>query len=111
MPIIGLSMTWLRWIYITRLHREEASDSAWEFDELPLLMQCATTAALGTFLMAASSVGHSLAEIVLAPLAPHPLSYFPALYTTRVWNIKSVRGFLSYGWHQFFARLFPVYRS
>lgn len=59
--------------------------------------------------MSAFSLGHSSFAIVLAPLAPHPLSYFPPLYTARVWELVSVRGFWSYGWHRLFSRLFLVY--
>ena len=79
------------------------------FDDMPLVVQLALTGALGAFLMSAFSLGHSLFAIVLAPLAPHPLAYFPPLYTARVWDVKSVRGFWSYGWHRLFSRLFLVY--
>lgn len=109
LPVIASSLAWLRYVYTTHLHHEESPDSAAEFDALPLAMQLGTTAALGAFLMAAFSVGHSAFAILLHPLHPHPLAYFPALYTTRVWNIRSVRGFWSYGWHRLFARLFLVY--
>ncbi|KAI1662060.1 hypothetical protein F4813DRAFT_396740 [Daldinia decipiens] len=80
------------------------------FDEaLPLPVQCLLTGALGAFLMAAFSLGHSLFAIMLSPLAPSPLAFFPPLYSTRIWDITSVRGFWSYGWHRLFARLFLVY--
>ncbi|KAF2226446.1 hypothetical protein BDZ85DRAFT_256178 [Elsinoe ampelina] len=59
--------------------------------------------------MAAFSFAHSAFAIVCSPLAPSPLAYFPPLYTTRIWNIRSVRGFWSYGWHRLFARFFLVY--
>ncbi|KAH0843986.1 hypothetical protein FOPE_09131 [Fonsecaea pedrosoi] len=46
---------------------------------------------------------------MLNPLAPSPLAFFPPLYTTRPWQITSVRQFWSFGWHRLFARLFLVY--
>lgn len=79
------------------------------FDDLPVGLQLVLTAALGAFLMSAFSLGHSAFAITLAPLAPHPLSYFPPLYTARVWELKSIRDFWSYGWHRLFSRLFLVY--
>ena len=79
------------------------------FDDLPMGLQLLLTGALGAFLMSAFSLGHSTFAIMLAPLAPHPLSYFPPLYTARVWALKSVRGFWSHGWHRLFSRLFLVY--
>ena len=80
-----------------------------KFDDLPFLLQLLLTAALGGFLMSAFSLGHSSFAILLNPLSPHPLSYFPVLYTSRVWALTSVRGFWSYGWHRLFSRLFLVY--
>jgi hypothetical protein len=79
------------------------------FDELSYPEQYILTAALGAFLMAAFSLGHSMFAIMLAPLAPSPLAFFPPLYTTRVWDIKSARHFWSFGWHRLFARLFLVW--
>ncbi|KAI2472820.1 hypothetical protein F4781DRAFT_443879 [Annulohypoxylon bovei var. microspora] len=80
------------------------------FDEqLPPAAQVLLTGALGAFLMAAFSLGHSLAAIALSPLAPGPLAFFPPLYSARAWDVASVRGFWSYGWHRLFARLFLVY--
>ncbi|KAI1473223.1 uncharacterized protein F4812DRAFT_455038 [Daldinia caldariorum] len=80
------------------------------FDEaLPLPVQVLLTGALGAFLMTAFSLGHSLFAIALSPLAPSPLAFFPPLYSTRIWDVTSVRGFWSYGWHRLFARLFLVY--
>jgi hypothetical protein len=79
------------------------------FDELSYPEQYILTAALGAFLMAAFSLGHSAFAIMLAPLAPSPLAFFPPLYTTRVWDIKSARHFWSFGWHRLFARLFLVW--
>ena len=104
-PILAASWAIINDTYIMHLHGE----SARAFDELPLYLQLPLTAALGAFLMCAFSVGHSVFAIMLAPLAPHPLSFFPPLYTTRVWDITSVRGFWSFGWHRLFARLFLVY--
>ena len=79
------------------------------FDELPYLMQAVLTASLGAFLMAVFSLGHSIFAILLSTLRPHPLSYFPSLYSKKVWEICSVREFWSYGWHRLFSRLFLVY--
>ena len=79
------------------------------FDELSIPEQYVLTGALGAFLMAAFSLGHSMFAIMLAPLAPSPLAFFPPLYTTRVWDIRSVRNFWSFGWHRLFARLFLVW--
>lgn len=79
------------------------------FDELNYPEQYILTAALGAFLMAAFSLGHSVFAIMLSPLAPSPLAFFPPLYTTRVWDIKSARHFWSFGWHRLFARLFLVW--
>lgn len=80
------------------------------FDErLNLPQQLMLTAALGAFLMSAFSFAHSAFAIMLSPLAPSPLAFFPPLYTTRIWDVMSVRGFWSYGWHRLFARLFLVY--
>ena len=104
-PVLAISWAIIYDIYVMHLHGE----SARAFDDLPIYLQLLLTAALGAFLMCAFSVGHSAFAIVLAPLAPHPLSFFPPLYTTRVWDITSVRGFWSFGWHRLFARLFLVY--
>lgn len=79
------------------------------FDALTFPEQYLLTAALGAFLMAAFSLGHSLFAILCSPLAPSPLAFFPPLYTTRVWEITSARSFWSYGWHRLFARLFLVW--
>lgn len=87
-----------------RLHRQHEL-----FDNLSTPVQLLLTIALGSFLMSAFSLGHSIAAIMLHPLKPHPLSFFPPLYTTRVWSLTSVRGFWSFGWHRLFARLFLVW--
>ena len=79
------------------------------FDTLPLPIQLLLTLSLGAFLMSAFSLGHSFFAILLHPLSPHPLAFFPPLYTTRIWSLTSVRKFWSYGWHRLFARLFLVY--
>ena len=86
-----------------------ALTSRQNFNSLPLVYQLTLTGALGTFLLAAFSFGHSISAILLSPLRPHPISFFPPLYTTRVWHITSVRTFWSYGWHRLFSRLFLVY--
>ena len=79
------------------------------FDSLPMPIQLILTVALGAFLMSAFSLGHSIFAVMLHPLGPHPLAFFPPLYTTRVWDITSVRKFWSFGWHRLFARLFLVW--
>lgn len=103
LPILLFSWAVIRDIYSLYLANGES------FDDLPMGLQLALTAALGAFLMAIFSLGHSTFAIMLAPLAPHPLSYFPPLYTSRVWDLKNVRDFWSYGWHRLFSRLFLVY--
>ena len=107
MPVLSGSWIVIRYIYIYYLHPEATSRS--KFDDLPFHIQLDLTAALGGFLMSAFSLGHSVFAVLLAPLAPHPLSYFPPLYTSRVWDLTSVRDFWSYGWHRLFSRLFLVY--
>ena len=107
LPVLGGSWVVIRYIYISYLHPEAPNTS--RFDDLSFYMQIILTAALGGFLMSAFSLGHSTFAIMLAPLAPHPLSYFPPLYTSRVWELTSVRDFWSYGWHRLFSRLFLVY--
>lgn len=102
-PVLLVSWAVIRDTYIHYLQHEEG------FDELPYPLQAFLTAALGAFLMSAFSFGHSLFAIMLAPLDPHPLSYFPPLYSAKVWEIVTVRGFWSYGWHRLFSRLFLVY--
>lgn len=82
------------------------------FDEMPLFgVQLPLTAALGGVLLCAFSLGHSLFAIACHALLPegHPLVYFPPLYSVRVWEVQSVRGFWAYGWHRLFSRLFLVY--
>lgn len=79
------------------------------FDSLSIPLQLVLTVALGSFLMSAFSLGHSLFAIMLHPFRPHPISFFPPLYTTRVWDLTSVRTFWSFGWHRLFARLFLVW--
>ena len=103
LPVLLVSWAVIRDIYSLYLANGES------FDDLPLPLQPALTAALGAFLMSAFSLGHSAFAIMLAPLSPHPLSYFPPLYTARVWDLQSVRAFWSYGWHRLFSRLFLVY--
>lgn len=113
-PVLAVCFVIIRTTYVRYLegapqakfgvHTEDLFDS-----RLPLWLQLLLTAALGAFLMAAFSVAHSMAAIMLSPLAPSPLAFFPPLYSTRIWDIKSVRGFWSYGWHRLFARLFLVY--
>lgn len=76
---------------------------------LSLPAQLLLTGALGAFLMIAFSFAHSMFAMICAPLAPSPFAFFPPLYTTPIWEITSVRGFWSYGWHRLFARLFLVY--
>ncbi|OTB14544.1 hypothetical protein K445DRAFT_376875 [Daldinia sp. EC12] len=117
-PVLLVSWFIIRSIYLRYLAASEGL--AWSsseekhsrelFDEvLPLPVQVLLTGALGAFLMTAFSLGHSLFVIMLSPLAPSPLAFFPPLYSTRIWDITSVRKFWSYGWHRLFARLFLVY--
>ncbi|KAL2042992.1 hypothetical protein N7G274_004050 [Stereocaulon virgatum] len=103
LPVLLVSWAIILDIYTLRISHGET------FDDLPYILQAVLTASLGAFLMSAFSLGHSGFAIMLAPLKPHPLSYFPPLYTARVWELKSVRGFWSYGWHRLFSRLFLVY--
>lgn len=103
MPVLLVSWAVIRDIYVHYLSHGEG------FDDMPYSIQAFLTAALGAFLMSAFSFGHSAFAIMLAPLAPHPLSYFPPLYTARVWDLVSVRDFWSFGWHRLFSRLFLVY--
>ncbi|KAJ9614353.1 hypothetical protein H2200_002489 [Cladophialophora chaetospira] len=114
-PVLFVGWAVIRTVYARYLLPME--DAPWEafsaydlFDHcIPMPLQLLLTAALGAFLMAAFSFGHSLFAIMLNPLAPSPLAFFPPLYTTRAWQITSVRKFWSFGWHRLFARLFLVY--
>ena len=118
-PVLALCLAVVRAVYV-RYGLQDVEGAAWGgagegvpvdlFDaRLPFAVQVLLTAALGAFLMTAFSFAHSAFAIVLSPLAPHPLAYFPPLYTTRIWDVKSVRQFWSYGWHRLFARFFLVY--
>ncbi|KAL9581284.1 MAG: hypothetical protein Q9212_003993, partial [Teloschistes hypoglaucus] len=108
LPALGICFAIIRYIYVSDL--DPASDGQTKsFDDLAFPKQLLLTGALGGFLMTAFSLGHSIFAIMLAPLKPHPLSYFPPLYTTRVWSLTSMRDFWSYGWHRLFSRLFLVY--
>ena len=104
-PTLGLSWVVIRWIFIGYIQGQRGAT----FDDLPFMLQMLLTAALGGFLMSAFSLGYSSFAIALSPLSPHPLAYFPPLYTSHVWEITSVRSFWSYGWHRLFSRLFLVY--
>ncbi|KAF2164324.1 hypothetical protein M409DRAFT_25203 [Zasmidium cellare ATCC 36951] len=108
-PVIFWAWAVIKAVYVRRLQGLEERGVESTFDELALGEQLALTAALGAFLMAAFSLGHSIFAIICSPLAPSPLAFFPPLYTTRVWDITSARGFWSYGWHRLFARLFLVW--
>lgn len=117
-PVLVVCFAVVRGVYV-RYGLEDVEDAAWGPDgagrvdlfdaRLPFAVQILLTAALGAFLMTAFSFAHSSFAIMLSPLAPHPLAYFPPLYTTRIWDITSVRQFWSYGWHRLFARFFLVY--
>ena len=109
LPILSLSWVLIRHIYVGYLDRPDPTALGPRFDDLPFGLQLLLTAALGGFLMSAFSLGHSMFAILLSPLSPSPLAYFPPLYTNRVWSLTSVRGFWSYGWHRLFSRLFLVY--
>ncbi|CAL8576322.1 hypothetical protein XPA_002209 [Xanthoria parietina] len=107
LPALSASFATIRFIYVGDLKGE--GDLSLPFDDLSFPKQLLLTAALGGFLMTGFSLAHSIFAIMLAPLNPHPLSYFPPLYTTRIWDLTSVRSFWSYGWHRLFSRLFLVY--
>jgi hypothetical protein len=113
LPVLLVSWVTIRSVYTGFLivPHDDLLDSAGDpFDErLPIYVQLYLTSALGAFLMSAFSLGHSLFAILLSPLAPSPLAFFPPLYTTRIWKITSVREFWSFGWHRLFGRLFLVY--
>ena len=113
LPVLLASWAVVRAIQVRYLASTAAgSIGEGDFDTLAPALQAALTASLGAFLMAAFSLGHSVFAILLHLLLPaHPLSYFPPLYTKRVWEITSVRSFWSYGWHRLFSRLFLVYGS
>ena len=112
--ILLVCWTIIKNIYVSHLQQHE--DLPWEkrpsdlLDrELSLHKQLLLTGALDSFLMASFSLGHSLFAIMLHPLSPSPLAFFSPLYTTRVWEITSVRKFWSYCWRRLFARPFLVY--
>lgn len=119
-PILAVCFAVVRTVYL-RYGLEDVDAALWDkldlpgggenlFDvRLPYFVQIALTGCLGAFLMAAFSFAHSAGAVLLAPLAPHPLAYFPPLYTLRIWEVRSVREFWSYGWHRLFARFFLVY--
>ncbi|KAL2285608.1 hypothetical protein FJTKL_07637 [Diaporthe vaccinii] len=117
-PVLVVCFAVVRGVYV-RYGLEDVEGAAWGAeaggpvhlfdDRLSFPAQILLTAALGAFLMSAFSLAHSAFAIALSPLAPHPLAYFPPLYTTRIWDIRSVRQFWSYGWHRLFARFFLVY--
>jgi hypothetical protein len=112
-PVLLVSWAVIRRTYIAYLL--PYATSTWDdqpynlLDMLPMVTQLQLTAALGAFLMAAFSVGHSIFAIACHPLSPSPLAFFPPLYSTPPWQITSVRRFWSFGWHRLFARLFLVY--
>ncbi|KAI1106538.1 hypothetical protein F4804DRAFT_300311 [Jackrogersella minutella] len=113
-PVLLASWCVVRTVYVRYLASSAGPDRFGSgeqglFDELPPPVQLLLTGALGAFLMAAFSLGHSLFAVALSPLAPSPLAFFPPLYSTRVWDVACVRRFWSYGWHRLFARLFLVY--
>ena len=94
LPVLGLSWAIIRFVYVGYLDSSSGSIASRPgFDTLPFVLQLLLTAALGGFLMNAFSLGPSLFAILLSPLAPSPLSYFPPLYTSRVWDLKSVKEF------------------
>ena len=111
-PLMIVCLVIIRTTYINHLEAggEVNLNAPSRFDErLSLPHQLLLTAALGAFLMLAFSLAHSIFAIICSPLAPSPFAFFPPLYTTPIWEITSVRGFWSYGWHRLFARLFLVY--
>lgn len=113
LPVMAACLAFIRYThdnYLSPAGDPAPFDGPSRFDtRLSLPMQLGLTAALGAFLMVAFSLAHSMFAIMCAPLAPSPFAFFPPLYTTRIWDITSVRAFWSYGWHRLFARLFLVY--
>ncbi|KAI4275523.1 MAG: hypothetical protein LQ337_003166 [Flavoplaca oasis] len=107
LPVLSASLAIIRYIHVRNLQIEGGLSLS--FDDLSFFNQILLTAALGGFLMTGFSLAHSMFAILLAPLKPHPLSYFPPLYTIRIWDLTSMRSFWSYGWHRLFSRLFLVY--
>lgn len=121
-PTLGICFAVVRSIYL-RYELGDVSEVLWGvgtgattaggehlFDtRLPFGVQICLTGCLGAFLMAAFAFAHSVGAVLLSPLAPHPLAFFPPLYTLRIWEVRSVREFWSYGWHRLFARFFLVY--
>lgn len=122
LPTLGVCFAVIRAIYL-RYGLEDVDEALWGtlelgattggeslFDtRLPFRVQVVLTGCLGAFLMAAFAFAHSAGAVLLSPLAPHPLAYFPPLYTVRIWEVRSVREFWSFGWHRLFARFFLVY--
>ncbi|KAF2718648.1 hypothetical protein K431DRAFT_322331 [Polychaeton citri CBS 116435] len=109
-PVLVVSWAVIKSVYTKYIMPSELENIQSPFDTLvPLPIQLALTAALGSFLMASFSFAHSMFAILLSPLAPSTLAFFPPLYTTRVWDITSARAFWSFGWHRLFARLFLVW--
>ena len=92
---------------------EMPGDGGAGFDGLPVGVQIALTGALGAVLMGAFSLAYSAGAIVLGEWGvgggEHALAYWPPLYSVRVWEVCSVRGFWGYGWHRLFSRLFLVW--
>jgi len=115
-PVLAVCFVVIRTLYTTYLAADE--QLTWTQDRgpyhgpfdlrLPFPLQLVLTTALGAFLMAAFGLAHSAFAIICSPL-PSAFAYFPPLYTTPVWELSTVRGFWSYGWHRLFARLFLVY--
>ena len=90
-PILLVCWTIIKTLYVSRLQRYE--DLPWDKrprdlldQELPIHEQLLLTAALGSFLMAAFSLGHSIFAIMLHPLSPSPLAFFPPLHYTSLGN-------------------------
>lgn len=85
LPVLLACWVVIRVVYVRCILPME--NASWEtysaydlFDQnLPLPLQLLLTAALGAFLMAAFSFGHSLFAIMLNPLAPSPLAFFSTL--------------------------------
>lgn len=108
-PVVWVSWAVIRDIHVHFLAAGGSGEPGYRFDDLPWVWQAVLTATLGAFLLAIFNWGHTMFAIMLAPLSPHPLSYFPPLYSLRIWEITSVRSFWSFGWHRLFSRLFLVY--
>lgn len=82
LPVLGSSWAIMRYICMTYLHSDTRNLSS--FEQMPFHVQIMLTAALGIFLISVFLFVKSPSGIIMAPLSPYQLSYFPPLYTMRV---------------------------